>query len=88
MCLLLFFILSSPLGPSRSVGGVGVKRFCSAFDLGNRCDYMKQPGDVMEYRTCVYSCNSDNCNRSSRVDLVIGLIGVTQFTIIWRWFSI
>uniref|UniRef100_A0A1B6G421 Uncharacterized protein n=1 Tax=Cuerna arida TaxID=1464854 RepID=A0A1B6G421_9HEMI len=45
-------------------GGLGTKRFCSSLDLGNYCNYIKQPGDVMEYRSCVYTCDSDGCNAS------------------------
>uniref|UniRef100_A0A1B6FM29 Protein sleepless n=1 Tax=Cuerna arida TaxID=1464854 RepID=A0A1B6FM29_9HEMI len=48
----------------RFEGGLGTKRFCSSLDLGNYCNYIKQPGDVMEYRSCVYTCDSDGCNAS------------------------
>ncbi|RZF41684.1 hypothetical protein LSTR_LSTR011619 [Laodelphax striatellus] len=48
-------------------GGLGTKRFCSSLDLGNYCNYIKQPGDVLEYRSCVYTCSSDGCNSSSTI---------------------
>lgn len=48
-------------------GGVGTKRFCSAVDLGNRCDYGGLPGDQLEYRTCVYTCSSDGCNPATTI---------------------
>uniref|UniRef100_A0A1B6LXC6 Uncharacterized protein n=1 Tax=Graphocephala atropunctata TaxID=36148 RepID=A0A1B6LXC6_9HEMI len=51
----------------RFEGGLGTKRFCSSLDLGNYCNYIKQPGDVMEYRSCVYTCDSDGCNASPHV---------------------
>ncbi|XP_032665625.1 uncharacterized protein LOC116841605 [Odontomachus brunneus] len=43
-------------------GGIGTKRFCSAVDMGNYCDYVKQPGDKLTYRTCVFTCSGDGCN--------------------------
>ncbi|CAH0385656.1 unnamed protein product [Bemisia tabaci] len=48
----------------RFEGGLGTKRFCSALDLGNYCNYIQQPGDKLEYRSCVYTCSSDGCNSS------------------------
>ncbi|XP_012222479.1 UPAR/Ly6 domain-containing protein bou isoform X1 [Linepithema humile] len=46
----------------RFEGGIGTKRFCSSAHLGNYCDYVKQPGDKLTYRTCVYTCSTDGCN--------------------------
>ncbi|XP_060858343.1 U-scoloptoxin(05)-Cw1a-like [Metopolophium dirhodum] len=43
-------------------GGLGVTRYCSSHNLGNYCKYLKRPGDVVEYRTCIYTCDSDGCN--------------------------
>ncbi|XP_057658465.1 U-scoloptoxin(05)-Sm1a isoform X2 [Diorhabda carinulata] len=43
-------------------GGIGAKRFCSSLDLGNYCNYVKQPGDSLTYRTCVYTCTGEGCN--------------------------
>ncbi|XP_074042130.1 glycosylphosphatidylinositol anchored membrane protein boudin isoform X2 [Leptinotarsa decemlineata] len=43
-------------------GGIGAKRFCSSLDLGNYCNYVKQPGDILNYRTCVFTCTGDGCN--------------------------
>lgn len=65
-------------------GGLGVKRYCSSHDLGNYCNYVKQPGDKMEYRTCVYTCDSDGCNGSNQVKLFGYLIGVSLFPL-FRW---
>ncbi|CAH0552657.1 unnamed protein product [Brassicogethes aeneus] len=45
--------------------GIGSKRFCSSIDLGNYCNYVKQPGDLITYRSCVFTCSSDGCNSSS-----------------------
>lgn len=44
------------------LGGIGAKRFCSSLDLGNYCNYVKQPGDELTYRTCVFTCTGDGCN--------------------------
>ncbi|XP_043580533.1 U-scoloptoxin(05)-Sm1a isoform X2 [Bombus pyrosoma] len=46
----------------RFEGGIGTKRFCSALDLGNYCDYVKQQGDKLSYRTCIFTCTGDGCN--------------------------
>ncbi|KAL0120115.1 hypothetical protein PUN28_008048 [Cardiocondyla obscurior] len=43
-------------------GGIGTKRFCSSVHMGNYCDYVKQPGDKLIYRTCVFTCSEDGCN--------------------------
>ncbi|XP_011500171.1 PREDICTED: uncharacterized protein LOC105364028 [Ceratosolen solmsi marchali] len=48
-------------------GGIGTKRLCSSVDLGNFCDYVKQPGDKLTYRTCLFTCNSNGCNPASIV---------------------
>lgn len=46
----------------RFEGGIGTKRFCSAVHMGNYCNYEKQPGDKLTYRTCVFTCTGDGCN--------------------------
>ncbi|XP_077293091.1 glycosylphosphatidylinositol anchored membrane protein boudin [Arctopsyche grandis] len=45
-------------------GGIGTRRYCSALDLGNYCNYVKQKGDSLEYRSCIFTCNTDGCNSS------------------------
>ncbi|KAH8420417.1 hypothetical protein KR009_010084 [Drosophila setifemur] len=46
----------------RFEGGIGAKRFCSSKDLGNYCDYVRNKGDRMDYRSCIYTCDTDGCN--------------------------
>ncbi|KAJ0178864.1 hypothetical protein K1T71_005639 [Dendrolimus kikuchii] len=46
----------------RFEGGIGTKRYCSSLDLGTYCNYVQQPGDKLQYRSCIYTCNSDGCN--------------------------
>ncbi|KAK3916337.1 U-scoloptoxin(05)-Sm1a [Frankliniella fusca] len=46
----------------RTEGVYTTSRQCSSVDLGNYCDYIKLQGDVMDYRSCVYTCESDGCN--------------------------
>jgi len=53
-------------------GGLGTKRFCSSLDLGNYCNYIRQPGDELEYRSCVYTCSSNGCNGSNLVTASTG----------------
>ncbi|XP_052860922.1 U-scoloptoxin(05)-Sm1a [Anopheles cruzii] len=42
--------------------GIGAKRYCSSRDLGNYCNYVRNPGDQIEYRSCIFTCGSDGCN--------------------------
>ncbi|XP_051161488.1 uncharacterized protein LOC127281680 [Leptopilina boulardi] len=68
-------------------GGIGTKRECSSHNLGNYCDYVQQPGDKLEYRTCIYTCTGDGCNPATKslpnqliiVSLSIFLIFPTLF---------
>ncbi|KAK9871355.1 hypothetical protein WA026_011621 [Henosepilachna vigintioctopunctata] len=63
----------------RFEGGIGAKRFCSSLDLGNYCNYVRQPGDLLTYRTCIYTCTGDGCNPSARSEpqLLLTLTVVT-----------
>ncbi|KAF7280836.1 hypothetical protein GWI33_005439 [Rhynchophorus ferrugineus] len=49
----------------RFEGGIGTKRYCSSLDLGNYCNYVKQPGDTLTYRSCVHTCTGDGCNAAT-----------------------
>ncbi|CAB3236917.1 unnamed protein product [Arctia plantaginis] len=49
----------------RFEGGISTKRYCSSLDLGNYCNYVQQPGDKLEYRTCIYTCSTDGCNTAT-----------------------
>ncbi|KAH8396235.1 hypothetical protein KR222_005998 [Zaprionus bogoriensis] len=51
----------------RFEGGIGAKRFCSSKDLGNYCDYVRNKGDRMDYRSCIYTCDTDGCNAAPRL---------------------
>ncbi|XP_058067267.1 U-scoloptoxin(05)-Sm1a [Anopheles bellator] len=42
--------------------GIGAKRYCSSRDLGNYCNYVRNPGDQIEYRSCIFTCGTDGCN--------------------------
>lgn len=68
----------------RFEGGLGTKRFCSSLDLGNYCNYIKQPGDQLEYRSCVFTCSTDGCNLagSKRPHHLVILLSVALLTII------
>ncbi|VVC44701.1 Hypothetical protein CINCED_3A024806 [Cinara cedri] len=68
----------------RYEGGLGTKRYCSSHDLGNYCNYVRQPGDTKNYRTCVYTCNSDGCNGSTLVKSFGYLIGIS-FLLLFKW---
>ncbi|ALC48258.1 bou [Drosophila busckii] len=51
----------------RFEGGIGAKRFCSSKDLGNYCDYVRNKGDRMDYRSCIYTCDTDGCNAATQL---------------------
>nr|CAD7259417.1 unnamed protein product [Timema shepardi] len=55
-------------------GGLGTKRFCSSLDLGNYCNYIQQPGDELEYRSCVFTCSTDGCNAATHY-IPLSLLG-------------
>ncbi|RWS28239.1 uncharacterized protein B4U80_01229, partial [Leptotrombidium deliense] len=63
-------------------GEMGTKRFCSSRDLGNYCEYVRRSGDDREYRSCIYTCSSDECNSSINLkfnNFLIILLCVTCF---------
>lgn len=67
-------------------GGIGAKRFCSSLDLGNYCNYVSQPGDLLNYRTCIYTCKGDGCNPATRPQsqffIILGAIALTTYQIL------
>lgn len=70
----------------RFEGGVGTKRFCSTSNLGNYCNYVQQPGDKLQYRTCVFTCDSDGCNSvpSLRSTISVYVISLLLFILFYR----
>ncbi|XP_053664086.1 U-scoloptoxin(05)-Sm1a [Anopheles marshallii] len=52
--------------------GIGAKRYCSSRDLGNYCNYVRNPGDQIEYRSCIFTCDTDGCNAAPRVQSISG----------------
>ncbi|XP_027200108.2 UPAR/Ly6 domain-containing protein bou-like [Dermatophagoides pteronyssinus] len=49
-------------------GVIGTIRNCSSRDLGDRCSYLKRPGDQRYVRSCVYTCSSDDCNHAQKIN--------------------
>ncbi|XP_026482165.1 uncharacterized protein LOC113389339 [Ctenocephalides felis] len=66
----------------RYEGGIGAKRFCSSKDLGNYCNYVKNPGDQLTYRSCIFTCNTDGCN--SAISLVNSSSLLIIFSVIYQ----
>ena len=62
-------------------GKLGTKRFCSSKDWGNYCEYIQRPGDLHEYRSCVFSCSRNECNTASKT-LKISLWTIYSFTLV------
>lgn len=54
-------------------GEIGTRRFCSARDHGNYCEYIRRPGDEWEYRSCVYTCQTDGCNGVGQTPVTSGV---------------
>ncbi|XP_011690015.1 PREDICTED: uncharacterized protein LOC105451341 isoform X1 [Wasmannia auropunctata] len=70
----------------RFEGGIGTKRFCSSVHMGNYCDYVKQPGDKLTYRTCVFTCSEDGCNSamSFMPDAIYTWIMPASLVVVWK----
>ena len=51
-------------------GKLGTKRFCSSRDWGNYCEYIQRPGDPREYRSCILTCTTDECNGAETMNLL------------------
>ena len=51
-------------------GKLGTKRFCSSRDWGDYCEYIQRPGDPREYRSCILTCTSDECNSAETLKLM------------------
>lgn len=69
----------------RYEGGIGAKRFCSSKDLGNYCDYVKNKGDRMDYRSCIYTCSTDGCNKAGSLrPWVTAIVGSLLLARLWR----
>ncbi|XP_016938889.2 UPAR/Ly6 domain-containing protein bou [Drosophila suzukii] len=66
----------------RFEGGIGAKRFCSSKDMGNYCDYVRNKGDRMDYRSCIYTCDTDGCNAAGRLELEWG-VAAALLTLTW-----
>merc|ERR1711997_1034025 len=54
-------------------GKLGAKRLCSSKDWGNYCEYVKRPGDIQEYESCIFSCSSEECNSSDIIRSISSL---------------
>jgi hypothetical protein len=73
-------------------GKLGTKRFCSSRNWGDYCEYIKRPGDIQEYRSCVFTCSTFGCNGSNSVQLsltqlvaVLTLASFVDNTLLKRW---
>ncbi|XP_019763352.2 U-scoloptoxin(05)-Er1a isoform X2 [Dendroctonus ponderosae] len=67
--------------------GIGTSRYCSSNHMGNYCNYVKQPGDTLWYRSCIYTCTGDGCNHAhastSSINIVfVCVVGVLLRTIL------
>ncbi|XP_043260591.1 uncharacterized protein LOC122402089 isoform X1 [Colletes gigas] len=69
-------------------GGIGTKRFCSALDLGNYCDYVKRQGDKLTYRTCIFTCTGDGCNPAATsgpsIAWIIPIVSLVAYKLLYQ----
>lgn len=65
-------------------GKLGTKRFCSSRDWGHYCEYIKRPGDIQEYRSCIYSCTTSYCNSSPDIHSKISLLLLPAIALVLR----
>lgn len=79
MCFIIFLFFYSIFCVCALLyqGGIGAKRFCSSKDLGNYCNYVENKGDRMEYRSCIFTCDTDGCNHSTSITINRILFGTT-----------
>ncbi|XP_063702241.1 U-scoloptoxin(05)-Sm1a [Culicoides brevitarsis] len=70
----------------RFEGGIGAKRYCSSKDLGNYCDYVKNKGDGMEYRSCIFTCDTDGCNHSTSLKATLAAFFLPLFVLLTKNF--
>ncbi|XP_043260677.1 U-scoloptoxin(05)-Sm1a isoform X2 [Colletes gigas] len=72
----------------RFEGGIGTKRFCSALDLGNYCDYVKRQGDKLTYRTCIFTCTGDGCNPAATsgpsIAWIIPIVSLVAYKLLYQ----
>ncbi|XP_069936888.1 UPAR/Ly6 domain-containing protein bou [Cherax quadricarinatus] len=71
-------------------GELGTKRFCSARDWGNYCEWVRRPGDEREYRACVFTCWGDSCNAAHHAlvpTLMVTLLPPLLFMLYTTWLT-
>ncbi|XP_035786518.1 U-scoloptoxin(05)-Cw1a-like isoform X1 [Anopheles albimanus] len=64
--------------------GIGAKRYCSSRDLGNYCNYVRNPGDQIEYRSCIFTCDTDGCNGASQQS-TLNTLAIVLLTVVGLW---
>ncbi|THD26587.1 Boudin [Fasciola hepatica] len=62
---------------------MGTTRFCSAWDLGNECQYLPFPDHDRIYRACIFTCDSDACNGA--LTIKTGFCFITIFFFLSAW---
>ncbi|KAG7167245.1 hypothetical protein Hamer_G017155, partial [Homarus americanus] len=71
-------------------GELGTKRFCSARDWGNYCEWVRRPGDEREYRACVFTCWGNGCNSARALTptmVRVLLLPALVFTLYTAWLT-
>ncbi|XP_023334027.1 uncharacterized protein LOC111705644 [Eurytemora carolleeae] len=68
-------------------GKLGTKRFCSSRDWGNYCEYIQRPGDIQEYRSCIYTCGMNGCNNGNFLRPVLLLFILPFFSVLRNLFK-
>ncbi|EEB11638.1 conserved hypothetical protein [Pediculus humanus corporis] len=70
----------------KMTGGLMTRRFCSSHYLGNYCNYVKQPGDKMEYRSCYFTCSGDGCNSAHKTTISFSFYAILFFILSYFYY--
>ncbi|CAH8639072.1 hypothetical protein MS3_00002541 [Schistosoma haematobium] len=66
---------------------MGITRFCSAWDMGNECQFLDFPDHDRIYRACVMTCSKDACNLSRRMMISLYSMMIILYIVIYFYFN-
>lgn len=66
---------------------MGITRFCSAWDMGNECQFLDFPDHDRIYRACIMTCSKDACNLSRRIMISLYSMMIILYIVIYFYFN-
>ncbi|CAH8629985.1 unnamed protein product [Schistosoma bovis] len=66
---------------------MGITRFCSAWDMGNECQFLDFPDHDRIYRACIMTCSKDACNLSRRMMISLYSMMIILYIVIYFYFN-